>query len=407
MKNLFKKGAVAAAVAGSLMISGVASADSLLAPLVVGIENGAQTYFSVKVRGKGTADAQQTDKSKLHYVWFKKGTTVDSLLDLNKPCAVSNNNGTVSPWDMVNQRAVAASMAGADLAATDASVPNAYTAGDFVGFATITDIANANTTPAVKNLTNEGDMSGFGYVVDALNSFVLDYKLLNNHRSKVEGDFSAGFIAKKSIDYSWMPTTIAATEWLTIVTGDDMLKSESNGASYDATVLISQQTASGSVSPLLPSGGMSGAYDNDETLISGTDSLYVTCMGKYNRSAFLGDLAEGSTNAGGWARFSIQNATKIGGTGAATTMVASGAITYKAELINFAAATPEALIPEVPAVFGRSTTDVGLLEKTSVSDGKYNTVAPSAVNNGGVVSFQIETSGHLSSTPESHPNRPY
>lgn len=53
MKNLFKKGAVAAAVACSLMVSGVASADSVLAPFVVGVNDGAQTYFSLKARVMG------------------------------------------------------------------------------------------------------------------------------------------------------------------------------------------------------------------------------------------------------------------------------------------------------------------------------------------------------------------
>lgn len=414
MKNLLKKSAVATAVAGSLMLSGVASADSLLAPLVIGIADGAQTYFSIKVRGKGIADSQMANTSKLHYVWFKKGTVIDDLRDLSKPCSVSNNNGTVSPWDMVNQHAVTTSTSSIKLG-SDFSTPNAYTAGNFVGFATITDSANVNANPAVKDLANEGDMSGFGYVVDGLNSFVLDYKLLNNHRSKVEGDFSAGFISKKSIDYSWMPTSIAATEWLTVVTGDDMLKAESAGGKYDATVLISQKTLAGSASPLLPMGNVSGAYNNDETVISGTNDLKVTCIGKYNRSAFLGDLAVSSTNSGGWSRFTIQNSTTTGAA-VATSMVASGAITYKSELINFSGSgiALEALEAEKAAVFGindpdgaGSLTGNGLLERNISDNAGFTTRAPSAVYNGGVVSFQIETSGHLSSTPESHPNRPY
>ena len=70
MKNLFKKGAVAAAVAGSLMVSGVTSADSVLAPLVVGINGGSQTFLSIKARGAGTVNARMASTSDLHYVWF-------------------------------------------------------------------------------------------------------------------------------------------------------------------------------------------------------------------------------------------------------------------------------------------------------------------------------------------------
>ena len=96
MKNLFKKGAVAAAVAGSLMISGVAGADSVLAPLVIGLDGGGanagvQTYFSIKARGTGAVNNRMASTTDLHYVWFKKnpaGTTgsvaMASLFDLNQ-----------------------------------------------------------------------------------------------------------------------------------------------------------------------------------------------------------------------------------------------------------------------------------------------------------------------------------
>lgn len=441
MKNLLKKSAVATAVAGSLMISGVASADSVLAPLVIGVQNGAQTFFSIKARGTGAANARfaSSAASDLHYVWFQKGTSINDLYNLNSACTVSNNNGRISAWDMVFQRAVGDETAinnsngtyttAANLVSGDKSSPNFYSAGSFVGFAVITDVANKNANPAVKDLANEGELSGFGYVVDAANSFVLDYKLLNNHRSKVEGDFSAGFISKKSIDYSWLPIATSTTEWLTVVTGDDMLKAESGAGKYDATVYISQDTASGSVSPRLPMGG-SGVYDNDETVISGATGLRVTCMGVYNRSALMNTLQLSGTVNGGWTRMSIQNSATTGA-GASTTQVASGAITYKAELINFnpteGSIQAEAAIISTPGdstfatgVFGTSSPPTvvngvqtaagtpGLIER-AISDGSMfdvGSTSPAPVNRG-VVSFQVETSGHLSTTPEAHPNRPY
>ena len=415
MKNLLKKSAVATAVAGSLMVSGVASADSVLAPLVIGLTNGPQTYFSIKARGNGAVNARMSSSSlsDLHYVWFKKGAALPSLANLSGKCEVSNNNGRVSPWDMVLQRAVDDD-ANVNLdPANDSSVPNGDSAGDFVGFAVITDNANKDSNPAVKDLANEGELSGFGYVVDAANSFVLDYKLLNNHRSKVEGDFSAGFISKKSVDFSWMPIDIAATEWLTVVTGDDMLKADSGAGEYDATVKLSQDTLAGSVSPQLPTGG-SGVYNNDEKVTSGGKNLNVTCMGVFGREQLLNTLQLSDTVNGGWKRMSVS---PVSG----TNQVASGAIVYKAELIDFSANAAYAgagagVAPELLptnstgtntglSVFGTNKT-VNALSYGKLSDAEAYDVSP-GYPNGWVVSFQPETSGHLSASPEPHPNRPY
>ncbi|MFZ1568888.1 MAG: hypothetical protein WAT29_08730 [Thiolinea sp.] len=460
MKNLLKKSAVAAAVAGSLMISGVASSDSLLAPLVIGINDGTQTYFSIKVRGTGATNARMSGMSDLHYVWFKKNldsesgqAAVNALNVINRPCSVSNNTGRVSPWDMVLQRAVAdrsnaggaviggnginfgqvnllgagwATVQGWDtLAAEDLSQPNGYTAGDFVGFVTITDKANVNPDPAVKNLVNEGDMSGFGYVVDVANSFVLDYKLLNNHRSKVEGDFSAGFIAKKSVDFSWMPVYIADTSWLVVATGEDMLKADSGAGRYDATVLLSQDALANSASPQDPTNG-SGVYDNDEKVTSGAVNTRVTCMGMLYPDNIMSALQLADTVNGGWKRMSIQNSTtrvvdnNVGiPVTVPTTQVASGAIIYKTEVIDFrstavgGSTTPEALIARDKTKILPSALDVpgGVFARTAQgaqSDAEVYDVGlvPNIFPNR-VVSFQVETSGHLSNTPEAHPNRPY
>lgn len=445
MKNLLKKSAVATAVAGSLMISSMASADSVLAPLVIGIDNGTQTFFSLKVRGSGAVNNRMASMSDLHYVWFKKNLesetgakAIDSLDELGRPCEVSNNNGRVSPWDMVFQRAVGNSAtarnggqmnllgagndsAGAALTALDLSQPNGYTAGDFVGFAVITDNANKNSNPAVKDLANEGELSGFGYIVDATSNFVMDYKLLNNHRSKVEGDFSATFISKKSVDFSWMPTGMANTEWYVLAAGDDMLKADSGAGSYDATVYLSQDTASGSVSPQLPTGG-SGVYNNDEKVTSGAKNVRVTCIARLDRGDLLSTLQAADTTNGGWKRMSIQNSTTrpVGdGSSANTTQVASGAMIYKAETIDFrdAAAgwvTPEgrtATNPTAPSTIMSTTQLSGAVNTTRAAEA-YGLVSTNSGNKlpvdlYKVMSFQPETSGHLSATPEPHPNRPY
>ncbi len=452
MKNLVKKSAVALAVASSLMVSGVASADSLLAPLVVGIDGGEQTYFSIKMRGNGAANHAMASKSPLHYVWFKKGTTGDDLYNLSKPCDVSSSTGYGSPWDMIYQRAVVANPGGtANLAGPDSfmntplggnvedkSSPKAYSAGNFVGFVTITDMQNVNADPAVKNLSNEGEISGFAYVVDTTNSAVMDYKLLNNHRSKVEGDFDAGFISKKSVDFSWMPTAMAHTEWLTVAISDDMSKNTDSSGSYDATVLLSQNTLSGSLSPQIPTGNQSGAYNHDEVVVDGGKNLKVTCMGKYVKGAFLNAHQDVETEWGGWKRMSIAD-TATTSAGVATSSRATGAITYKSEFVNFAPfdfvdTNGDGIADGFPgpvdaelfykgysfqnkflSFFGRKGTHsiMGKGPQAAVYAANQSDAAElfevgTPVNNLGIVtSFQVETSGHLSASPEAHPNRPY
>lgn len=386
MKNLFKKGAVAAAVAGSLMVSGVASADSLLAPLVIGTSN-VQTYFAFKVRGAGTVNqAWAGSASALHYTWFKKGTSISALTDLTTGCDVENSTGAVSSYDMVFQPAVVAPTVGGDVPPIDKSKPSSYAGGNFVGFAVLTDMANANNDKDVKNLANEGEMSGFAYVVDASNGMVLDYKLLNNHRSKVEGNFSAGFISKSSIDYSWLPTTVADTQWLTVVVGKDMTKAEAVG-SWKGTVEITQgKSALDSISPSVPTDTPAtnnmevGVYDNDERVWSGNKALKVTCMGMYDRSAFLLSAQQAQTVKGGWRRAAIIADEATG---------ASGAITYKMEELTIASFATSSDKPEA------ALSDAGLVAPIPGSKGIK------------AISFQVETSGHLSSSPEAHPNRPY
>lgn len=456
MKNLFKKGAVAAAVAGSLMVSGLASADSVLAPLVIGLNNplggGVQTYFSIKMRGNGTVDSGGSASSKLHYRYFRKGTSLASLRDFSTPCQVSNNRGTGSAWDMIYQRAVKANgtLPNFDLlGAEDLSTPNGYSnaGGNFVGFMTISDEANLQADPNVKDLANEGELSGFAYVVDPTNNLVLDYKLINNHRSKVDNVFNNGFIAKNSVDFSWLPRRIArSTQWLVLAVNDDMkLAEQTSNGQYDATVFISQDTPAGGVSPSLPSSKNplvleGGVYNNDETVASGPKSTYVTCMGLMTKSDVMQDSQVNATLNGGWKRMAITGSSKRAGDAAGLTasstdakMSAKGALVYKAEVLTFAqgngvgAINTEALASDGSVqdqiaddmdgnVGGKRSVNglTGTLGEGGVFDfdnptaEQFDPIAQlSSRVPGYVVSFQSEVGGHLSKVPEPHPNRPF
>lgn len=430
MKNLLKKSALASAVAGSLMLSGVASADSLLAPLIMatgGSGAGYDTYLHYKIRGNATPNAGAagvlTGQTNVNITWLQKGTAPADLYDTTTGCQHTDGSHRASPWDMVYQD-VEDSTGGAyhpgDQTRPNFSVPGAGGGGvsGFVGMAILDDAANIAEPKG-----NDGDFSGFAYIVDYNTGYMYDYKLLNNHHSTDTGNFSAGFISKKAVDFAWGPVddgVVSAglatdnsvwssdTAWLVAVTSADMTNSGGTGSlgnTYDASVRISQNQIAGQDSPRGPLGGSTGAYNNDEKSISGEQNVDVTCMalvglipashvggivGNPDNIATGGNLAhdnnpvmegiltpaqyDNSVN-GGWARRSIEPTTTwqpIPGITANRAYTASGAIIYKIE-----------------------TNQTGM----GVRAGYPGLRVPAA-------SFQVETSGHLA-PGANHVNRPY
>ena len=363
MKNeLMKKARLAGAVAlaaTTLMVGTIAQADSLLAPLIINTGAGANsfpysagpvsTYLNVKVKGKGGYS------NDLHYVWIKKGTAISDLFNLNSPCKMTNNWGKSSKADMVFQdtNRLGSWLPSGAPAPGEASTPNAYSATDFVGMLVISDVPNV----AAGHNAPEGDMSGFAYIVDESNGDVVEYKLLNNHRSAQEGDFSAGFTSKHVVDLAWMsarPASGVRTGWTTMVTGPDMAwHSGAFNSSYDATVLFSQNTRPGESSPLDISGGTSGVYDNDEKLTSGSTPMEVTCMGSFTRSNFLDPQQLLDTRDGGWIRKSIiplyERTVRLGGLTqkVKTNKTAKGAMVYRDDVISVNGFRPRhTMLPE-------------------------------------------------------------
>jgi len=340
----FKKLALATGLAAVLV--GSVQAESLLAPLVVSDSSlGFETLFSIKVRGDGTPNQRFASTSDLHYTYLRKGSSVADMFDLTKGCVHEDGSGTVSAWDVINHTIDPVNQILAQPPG-DASVPYAPTT-DFYGMAILDDVAAGGV---------EGDTSGFAYVMNYFTGMMLDYKMLNNHKSTQSGNFRAGFTRKTSVDFSWNPLARDATVWLGVATGNNMTSGNWNG-----TIHISQDTNTdlSNLAPTLPhdsSPAHTGAYDNDEVNHSGDKFLDITCMGLFTRTDFLTDSQEAKTRLGGWQRKSI-----IGSNGAL------GGLVYKAELKRL-----------ISAVTGTT-----------------------------IVSFQPETSGHLSSSSGSHANRPY
>ena len=364
---------------------GTAQADSLLAPVVIndtvaGVPMGAPgtgivpasgflTYFAIKVRGATSFGA---GGDQLHYIWIKKGTSLLNLYDptgllrdtngdavnyRNTPCTMENSPGGTSRNDMIFQQTsnyglatnnVRPSGVPYDNAAPpvvpgsvgrDLSTPSAYP-GDFVGMTVISDVANLGGGSG----SPEGDMSGFAYIVNTNNGDVADYKLLNNHHSAEEGDFSIGFISKHAVDFAWLSTGLPGiplftanradrvkTGWTVSVTGPDMAKhSGAYNNIYGLTVQISQQQRSGEDSP--QNMGV-GAYDNDERPISGDNPVNVTCMASLNVNDILTPFQIANSTNGGWMRKSIiPLADAYAGT--YTPKTARGAIVYRSDSID-------------------------------------------------------------------------
>jgi hypothetical protein len=220
----------------------------------------------VKVQGKGVPDAQWLDpdlneESNLHYYWFQKGGQVSDLrLDPagwtpahRGACEKTDSRGLTSSWDMIFQTLTANGLIGGvpplpfgppplnpptgitsppapNLPGADQSVAK-FASGPFVGFMILDDEVGGVSVgfdPANPNDPipgKEGQFSGEAYVISFSENIILDYKLLNNHKTAKSGDFSAGFISKKTVDMQWWPATFATTEWLVLAVNAVELRS--------------------------------------------------------------------------------------------------------------------------------------------------------------------------------------
>lgn len=361
-------GAVMLATAG--VAAGTAQADSLLAPLVIydttGGNAGTNTYFAMKLRGSGIPDQFNLDggvlNDTLHYYYIQKttgmgagaNTGVTSIQDLHTyagtgGCHVQNNSGRVSSWDVVFQSATGGNYIG------DNSAPNGWdvAAGDFYGMMVMDDQSNlpeinGDGTLASRRI-DEGEFSGFAYIVNTNIGMMLDYKLINNHLSKQSGDFSPGYISKQSIDWMWLPASntrtpnpIGAgfqerTAWYTAVTGKGMSRAAENtpGSRWDEVVTFTQQPTAGKQDiqteiTAKSSVSGSGAYNNDEDVVSGDKDLTIKCLGLYDRSDFLTSLQIPATNNGGWKPVHVVATSNSG----LDTVAGRGALTYRFDDVN-------------------------------------------------------------------------
>jgi len=373
-----------ARIAGAVMLAtagvavGTAQADSLLAPLVID-GSGYETYFNFKMLGANAA-APGAGTDNIHYTWIRKGPTLASLSYSNRAtgCEMFDINGTGSLNDMifqqVDQVGNIATPAGSH---SDLSSPagHAYPVDSFVGMAVISDMSNVAPNVGSIPAQPEGQMSGFAYIVNTATGDIQDYKLINNHRSAADGDFSAAFTSKKSVDLAWMgsaagnvlfPGDLAQTGWTIMVTGPDM--SQDRGlysSTYDASVTLGQDPRTENLLAAVPAqdaplAGLKGVYDNDERFYSGEVTGNVTCMSTFTRADLMSAAQTYSTRNGGWTRLSIST---VDGVSGVTKHRSSGALVYRADRFN-----------------------MGL--------------------NGLKITMQPETSGHMT-TGRNHPNRPF
>ncbi len=362
-------GAVMLATAG--VVAGTAQADSLLAPLVIhdttGGNAGTSTYFAMKVRGSGIPDQFNVDggktKDTLHYYYIQKttgmgpgaNTGVTSIQDLhtyagNGGCHVQNNSGRVSSWDVIFQDILGNSIA------PDNSRANGWNpaAGDFYGMVVMDDQSNLPENNGDGTLgarkVDEGEFSGFAYIINPAQGIMMDYKLINNHLSKESGNFSPGYISKQSIDWMWLPASntrlggmpvgpsfTERTAWYTAVTGLGMSRAAENtpGSRWDEVVTFTQQPQAGKKNiqqtiTAKSSVSGSGAYNNDEDVVSGDKDLKIKCLGLYDRSDFLTSLQMPATMNGGWKPVNVVATNNSG----IETVKGRGALTYRFDDVN-------------------------------------------------------------------------
>ncbi len=289
-----RKAALSIAMGGVLCLPVTqAQADSLLAPWVVSDPaQGIETILSLKFEGEGFIDSDFGSTSAVHYYWFRA--------PVGGTCSETNTRGTVSSWDMVWQ--TVGGLAPLALPFGDQSGPQFIPAPISSGFMILDDEGSGN----------EGNFSGFAYVVDLTRGDVLDFKLLNNPRSTLSGDFAA--LGKRYVDFSWQHTFAAPnTSWLVLAVGPAM----TNQGGWNGSVLITQDGFAQQ-----PFGGF-GVYDNDERVWSGAAARDVGCQAIITRSDIMTDDQEIATADGGWTRKAIQP----------TNPNTTGALVYKIETL--------------------------------------------------------------------------
>lgn len=383
---------------------GTARADSVLAPLVIS-NSKTSTYFAFKMRGSGVADeftvagSKNPNTSRIHYHHLQKWNELDNapvtgIADLrNNPmggCKITNTSGSGSSWDIIYQdvrqtlitgRADHAVPLGEDPAPPlDESLPAGWlgnaTDSPFVGMVIIDDVGNANVKPNNGRRLNEGELSGFVYIVNETTGMVIDYKLLNNPFSKKSGDFKTNWISKTSIDWMWLPAnntppalTIERTAWFTAVIGEGMTNLAEQSRVWNESVKFTQTLdnykTTKDIRPMYSKNGVDapGAYNNDEQVLSGPKDFKITCMGIYDRTAFLTNQQVLHTVDGGFKRAHIVPESASG----VDNVKAHGAITYRMDTLM-----------------------------------TLSTGAPMTPT------FTIETSGYLSTSKnKAHPNRGY
>lgn len=373
---------------------GTAQADSLLAPLVIhdttGGNAGTETYFAFKMRGVGEPDSFNVNYtfSPIHYTYIQKttgmgngaDTGVDSIQDLHTyastgGCHVQNNTGFGSSYDLIFQTATATDRTAwetgyetsgplqlqANAFTADNSNPNGWNpaAGDFYGMMVIDDAANlpdVNPDPLAPisgRRAEEGELSGFAYIVNPAQGILFDYKLINNHLSKASGDFSPGYIAKQSVDWMWLPATntrtpnpvanfTERTSWYSAVVGKGMSGAAENtpGGRWDEVVTFTQNDPNlGLHNNVIKASitkknsiAASGAYDNDEDVVSGDKDLVIKCLGLYDRSDFLTSLQVPATVNGGWKPVYIDAGASESADPA--NVYGNGALTYRFDDLN-------------------------------------------------------------------------
>lgn len=355
MKKFNLKVLAASILVGFAGVSSTAQADSILAPLVIAdIATGWYTVFSLKARGLGLPSDKMANLTDIHYTWRRKSGTLGGMFTAPaQGCTHLDGTGKISSWDTLTHTAdpfldFIAKTPGSD--GSSAFTPHGIFTTNFYGYTVISDVANLSSA------TEEGNLSGEVAVYNVIGGIMLDYKMLNNHKSSDFGDFKKGFTAKTSVDFQWNPINRDVTFWLGLATGPDMV----NG-NYGA--VISQNAhPNGSDDPKIPHNlapnTQGGVYDNDEVNYSGNQDYAFNCMSAFTLNEVVQPAVIPFVANGGWARKSIV------GSGGAT-----GAMIYKAAL-------------------------------------KFVPIVTSGVLN---IAFTSETSGHLNRgfDGKTHANRPY